>query len=88
MTVVCPGPVDTEFFRRCGKLPNPFKDSVKAAPKCVVRKALEDSVKKKRVSVYGPAMKCARAVTKIVPDALTVDLLGRLNQIGRSLDEK
>ncbi|MCI9421693.1 MAG: SDR family NAD(P)-dependent oxidoreductase [Dorea sp.] len=88
VTVVCPGPVDTEFFRRCGKLPNPFKDSVKAAPKCVVRKALEDSVKKKRVSVYGPAMKCARAVTKIVPDALTVDLLGRLNQIGRSLDEK
>ena len=54
----------------------------------MVRKALEDSVKKKRVSVYGPAMKCARAVTKIVPDALTVDLLGRLNQIGRSLDEK
>jgi len=82
VTVVCPGPVDTEFFRRSGKLPNPMKDSVKADPECVVRKALLDSVKKKRVSVYGKAMKCARAVTKIVPDALTADILGRANRIG------
>lgn len=81
VTVVCPGPVDTEFFRRCGKLPNPFKDSVKAAPECVVRRALLDSVKKRRVSVYGPAMKCARIATKVVPDGLTADLLGRLNRI-------
>lgn len=81
VTVVCPGPVDTEFFCRCGKLTNPFKDSVKAAPKCVVRRALLDSVKKKRVSVYGPAMKCARIAAKVAPDELTVDILCRLNKI-------
>lgn len=82
VTVVCPGPVDTEFFQRSGKLPNPFKDSVKAAPKQVVRKALLDSVKKRRVSVYGLPMKCARALTKLMPDALTADILGRANGIG------
>lgn len=82
VTVVCPGPVDTEFFRRSGKLPNPMKDSVKAEPERVVRKALWDSVKKRRVSVYGKTMKCARVLTKIVPDALTADVLGRTNRIG------
>lgn len=82
VTVVCPGPVDTEFFRRSGKLPNPFKDSVKANPRDVARKALLDSVKKRRVSVYGTAMKCARVVTKVAPDALTAGILGRANRIG------
>ena len=83
VTVVCPGPVDTEFFRRSGKLPNPFKDSVKADPKQVVRMALLDSVRKRRVSVYGAAMKCAQVAAKTVPDALTAYILGRANQIGR-----
>ncbi len=82
VTVVCPGPVDTEFFKRSGKLPNPLKDSVKADPERVVRKALWDSVKKRRVSVYGKAMKCARVLTSIVPDALTAGFLLRANRIG------
>ncbi len=82
VTVVCPGPVDTEFFQRSGKLPNPFKDSLKAAPEQVVRKALLDSVKKRRVSVYGLSMKCARGAAKLIPDAWTVDILRRANRIG------
>ena len=82
VTVVCPGPVDTEFFQRSGKLPNPFKDSLKAAPEQVVRKALLDSVKKRRVSVYGLSMKCARGAAKPIPDAWTVDILRRANGIG------
>lgn len=82
VTVVCPGPVDTEFFQRSGKLPNPFKDSLKAAPEQVVRKALLDSVKKRRVSVYGLSMKCARGAAKLIPDAWTVDILRRANGIG------
>ena len=82
VTVVCPGPVDTEFFQRSGKLPNPFKDSLKAAPEQVVRKALLDSVKKRRVSVYGLSMKCARGAAKLIPDAWTVDILRRANVIG------
>ena len=82
VTVVCPGPVDTEFFQRSGKLPNPFKDSLKATPEQVVRKALLDSVKKRRVSVYGLSMKCARGAAKLIPDAWTVDILRRANGIG------
>ena len=82
VTVVCPGPVDTEFFQRSGKLPNPFKDSLKAAPEQVVRKALLDSVKKRRVSVYGLSMKCARGAAKLIPDAWTVVILRRANGIG------
>ncbi len=82
VTAVCPGPVDTEFFRRSGTLPNPFKDSVKAAPERVVRKALLDSVKKRRVSVYGSVMKCARITAKLAPDALTAEILGRANRFG------
>lgn len=84
VTAVCPGPVDTEFFRRSGKLPNPFKDSVKVKPGQVVKKALFDSVRKRRVSVYGTAMKCARVTAKLAPDGLTAYILGRANQIGNS----
>ncbi len=56
---------------------------MKADPKQVVRMALLDSVRKRRVSVYGAAMKCAQVAAKTVPDALTAYILGRANQIGR-----
>ena len=73
VTVVCPGPVDTEFFLRSGSLPNSFKDSVKADAGEVVRQALMDSVRKKPVSVYGTAMKILRAASGILPDSLIAE---------------
>ena len=82
MTVVCPGPVDTEFFLRSGSLPNSFKDSVKADAGEVVRQALIDSVRKKPVSVYGTAMKILRAASRILPDSLIAEVLRRANKIG------
>ena len=82
MTVVCPGPVDTEFFLRSGSLPNSFKDSVKADAGEVVRQALIDSVGKKPVSVYGTAMKILRAASRILPDSLIAEVLRRANKIG------
>lgn len=82
VTVVCPGPVDTEFFLRSGALPNPFKDSVKADARKVVRQALVDAVRKKPVSVYGTAMKALRAAARIIPDSLVTEILRRANKIG------
>lgn len=81
VTTVCPGPVDTEFFRRSGALPNPFKDSAKADARLVVREALKDSVKKKSVSVYGMAMKSMRIAAKLLPYSLVTEILKRANKI-------
>ena len=69
VTAVCPGPVDTEFFDRAGELKNFWKATVRADAPGVVRQALRDSVRRKPVSVYGAAMKGARVLAKIVPDA-------------------
>lgn len=82
VTVVCPGPVDTEFFLRSGVLPNPFKDSVKAEAKKVVRQALVDAARKKPVSVYGAAMKALRAGVRFMPDSLVTEILRRANKMG------
>ena len=69
VTAVCPGPVDTEFFDRAGELKNFWKATVRADAPGEVRQALRDSVRRKPVSVYGAAMKGARVLAKIVPDA-------------------
>lgn len=86
VTVVCPGPVATEFFVRSGTLPNPFKEAATAAPEPVVRQALKDSVKRKRVSVYGTAMKGLRLLSGLVPDELLTALLGWTNQGMKGMD--
>lgn len=70
VTAVCPGPVDTEFFQVSGGLTSPLKKlTLSEAPK-VVRKALFDSRKKREVSVYGAAMRAARAGAKLLPHRL------------------
>ncbi|MCI8864265.1 MAG: SDR family NAD(P)-dependent oxidoreductase [Lachnospiraceae bacterium] len=69
VTAVCPGPVATGFFEVAqagGKLPF-YKRAVMAKPKKVVKKALEDSMSGKAVSVYGPAMKGFCLLCKAVP---------------------
>ena len=81
VTAVCPGPVDTEFFRHSGTLPNPFKKAAKADAGLVVRKALKDSVNGKGVSVYGPMMKGLWAASKLIPYSLTARALKRSNHI-------
>lgn len=83
VTAVCPGPVDTEFFERAGALPNPLKASVKADASHVVRKALEDAVKGRRVSVYGAAMKSARIAAKVLPHAMIADLMKLANNMSK-----
>lgn len=81
VTAVCPGPVDTEFFARSGILPNAFKESAMADPRLVVRQALRDSVDRKRVSIYGKAMKGARIASKLLPYTLTANILRWANKM-------
>lgn len=81
VTAVCPGPVDTEFFERSGVLPNTFKESSMADARTVVRQALKDSVDRKRVSIYGKAMKGARIASKLLPYTLIANILRRANKM-------
>lgn len=78
VTAVCPGPVETEFFGIAldgGKLA-PIKKLTIAEPKKVVKKALMDSMKGKRISVYGPWMKAFYVLCRIVPHEI---LMGFIN---------
>lgn len=75
VTVVCPGPVETEFFNRAGKQDNPMKEATMAKPEVVVRQALKDARDKKDVSVYGMPMKATKAATKILPHRILLDAM-------------
>lgn len=70
VTAVCPGPVDTAFFKRSGELKNPLKKLNMAQVENVVHKALLDSRKKKAVSVYGTGIKSVHVMTKLLPVSL------------------
>lgn len=82
VTAVCPGPVDTEFFEVSGKIENIWKKIVLAKAPDVVRRALLDSRAGKRVSVYGIAIKGARAASKLIPHYLILKLEAKGNQKG------
>ena len=77
VTAVCPGPVETEFFGIAlngGKLA-PIKKLTMADPKKVAKKALTDSMKGKRMSVYGPWMKAFYVLCKIVPAEVLMEFI-------------
>lgn len=84
VTVVCPGPVETEFFDRSGQLPGKNISGVRAKKELVVHQALRDSAKRKKVSVYGGSMKAARVLAKVVPYTMTASLMKRINHINES----
>ncbi len=76
VTAVCPGPVDTEFFKHAGSLGTEKGKMKMADPEKVVRQALKDAVRRKPVSVYGITMKLARAAAKILPTGVSVAFMG------------
>lgn len=67
VTAVCPGPVNTEFFRTSGHPENLLKRLVMAEPTPVVKKALLDVRRRKAVSVPGRAMQILFVITKLIP---------------------
>lgn len=77
ITAVCPGTVKTEFFNRALErehLPA-YKKLVMADPKKVVRKAWNDNLIGREVSVYGHIMKLTRLAAKVVPHRIFMVLM-------------
>ena len=72
MTTVCPGPVDTDFFRAGGITLSPLKRFFLADPEKVAKKALADAQKGKALSVYGLSMKMVRIAAKVLPEGWLV----------------
>lgn len=80
VTAVCPGPVKTEFFQvmeeEGGKKPYPiYKRLFMAKPEKVVKKAIEDSVLGKDISVYGIGMKGLELMCKALPQQWILSLM-------------
>jgi len=80
VTAVCPGPVDTEFFdvashyHKAGVL----KKLTMSSPEDVVRQGLIDSVRNRKISVYGIPMKAALFFTKALPHSLLEPVLSKI----------
>jgi short-subunit dehydrogenase len=72
VTVVCPGPVSTEFFdvAKSGQKYWSFDSVPKAKAYNVVKKALKDTIMGREVSVYGLTYKALGVVTKLIPHGL------------------
>ena len=84
VTAVCPGPVKTEFFQAMGEGKDlkgyPFyKRLIMAKPEKVVKKAIEDSILRKSVSVYGVFVKAFWLFSKAVPHEWILSVLDRIN---------
>lgn len=72
ITIVCPGPVDTEFLEisNAGKEQKAMKKLVTAKVEPVVAKALRDAKFGKELSIYGLPMKVVYIASKILPHGL------------------
>lgn len=77
VTAVCPGPVNTEFFKVAGNWSDGFgfKKYFMAEDKDVIRLALYDAYKRKSISVYSLPMKLLLVLTKIVPHDLILRIM-------------
>ncbi len=77
ITAVCPGPVATEFFRIAedGHKRAWFKDYFMADCYSVVKQALEDSMARKELSIYGTAMKILYILSKIIPHRIILKIM-------------
>lgn len=72
VTIVCPGPVDTEFLLISNgeKKQKLLKRLVMVKVKPVVKKALKDARAGKELSIYGLPMKAVYVVSKILPHGM------------------
>lgn len=82
VTAVCPGPVATEFFRIAedGHQRAWFKDFFMADCYSVVKQALEDSIARKELSIYGNAMKAFYVLSRIIPHRIILKIIKILSK--------
>lgn len=82
VTAVCPGPVDTEFFKIAEKnnAGFAFKKGFMVKSSDVVFKALLDSYKRKSISVYSFYMQAFRVLCKVIPHSIILKIMNLLNK--------
>jgi uncharacterized protein len=78
VTAVCPGPVKTEFFdvAQSDTDGGMIRHLTKADPIKVAKKAYDDALSRKEVSVYGKLIKAFLVVSKILPHQWLLRLIG------------
>lgn len=81
VTAVCPGPVNTDFFNIAEEAGQKawYKNLVMAECDKVVTLALNDSIHKKEISVYGLPMKMFNLLCKEIPHKVLLDITNILN---------
>lgn len=81
-TAVCPGPVATEFFDVAEDNGNRpwYKNFFMADCNRVVKKALCDSIHRRKLSIYGISMKGLYVLTKLAPVEVFTKITGILNR--------
>ena len=79
VVAICPGPVDTEFFKIAGTEGSikVYKKYFFVKPENVVNKAIKD--RKKDMSIYGIPMNAFFILTKILPHKLIMNVASKLH---------
>ena len=76
VTAVCPGPASTEFFK---SIVDKKVDGLRIEdPIKIVRKAVEDSLKRRSVSIYGYEMNFLRIISKLLPRKMLAYFSGKV----------
>lgn len=77
VTAVCPGPVNTEFFKIAEKHGTnfDFKKYFICEETDVVKQALIDSYHRRQTSVYSAPMKALQIITKLIPHKIILFIL-------------
>lgn len=78
VTIVCPGPVNTEFFEAAGSEVATAKKRFMVESKDVVQKALRDAKAGKELSVYGMSMKLVHLAGKVLPTRVVLFFMSRM----------
>ena len=75
VTSVCPGPVDTDFFRMGGITLSPIKKLFLVKPEKATRKALLDAEAGKSLSICSLSIRMVRLAAKLLPQRLLLELM-------------
>lgn len=78
VTAVCPGPVNTEFFKAAGSEIAPAKKRFLVESKDVVKKAMKDAKSGKELSVYGMSMKLVHLAGKLLPTRVVLSVMNQM----------
>lgn len=77
VTAVCPGPVETEFFKVANnnEKPKSFKRFFFEPADLVVKKALYDSRRGNHISIQGKSMKGLQILSKVIPHSFLLKFI-------------